>query len=353
LNNGLRFGKPSRDYLSKVIFRRLGARRRDILVGPRFGIDNAVLRISPGKVLVATTDPVSFIPGLRPAASAWLSINLVASDLTTSGFAPQFGIFDFNLPAVMTNSQFANYWRAFHVECKRLGIALVGGHTGRYPGCGYSIIGGGVLWAIGPEDQYLTSAMGQDNDDLILTKGAAIETTAVLARAFPKTLRRAIGGRLFENAWEYLNQVSTVRDSLTAATVGLHQDGVTAMHDATEGGVIAAVLELSDASELGAEVNLQNISISEETKEICRFFRIDPLTSLSEGSLIIASRPHKTGSIMRKLNAAGIHSQAIGRLTSKTRLSYANTARRRMRLRYPKADPYWRAYWTGIRKRMK
>jgi hydrogenase maturation factor len=125
------------------------------------------------------------------------------------------------------------------------------------------------------------------------------------------------------------------------------------MHDATEGGVTGAVLELSDASGLGAEVSLHDISVSEETKEICRFFRIDPLTSLSEGSLIIASRPHKTASILRKLNAAGIHSQAIGRLTSKTRLSYATTARGRMRLRYPKADPYWRAYWTGIRKRLK
>jgi hydrogenase maturation factor len=306
-----------------------------------------------GTVLVATTDPLSFIPGLGARDSAWLSVNLLASDLATSGFSPQYGIFDFNLPPRMTNSQFEDYWKAFHAECMRLGIAIVGGHTGRYPGCDFSVIGGGVLWAMGSDNRCLTSAMGQNGDDIVLTKGAAIETTAVLARTFPKTLRRAIGSRLFEKAWHYLRRASTVNDSLTAITVGLHQDGVTAMHDATEGGVIGAVLELANASRLGAEVYLPNITLSDETREICRFFRIDPLISLSEGSLIIASRPHKTVSILRKLNRAGIQAHIIGRLTSKTRSSYATTDKGRIRLKYPKADPYWKAYWTGIKKRLK
>jgi hydrogenase expression/formation protein HypE len=66
--------------LDKVIYPRLGAARREIIVGPRFGVDNAVVRVGGGKVLVATTDPLSFIPGLRPSESAWLSVNLLASD---------------------------------------------------------------------------------------------------------------------------------------------------------------------------------------------------------------------------------------------------------------------------------
>lgn len=208
-----KFGKPSQEYLRKVIFRQLGAKRRNVIVGPRFGVDNAILRTAPGKVLVATTDPVSFIPGLRPEESAWLSLNLIASDLTTSGFAPQFGIFDFNLPPQMTDAIFTAYWQAFHTECLRLGVAIVGGHTGRYPGCDYSVIGGGVLYAVGPETDYLTSAMALPGEDIILTKGVAVETTAVLASAFPRTVRRAIGSKLFQNAQDYVEKVSTVRDA--------------------------------------------------------------------------------------------------------------------------------------------
>lgn len=345
-----KFGKPSRDYLRNVIFRRLGARRRDIIVGPRFGVDNAVLRIARGKVLVATTDPVSFIPGLRAEESAWLSVNLIASDLTTSGFAPQFGIFDFNLPPQMTDVAFESYWKALHTECVRLGVAIVGGHTGRYPGCDYSVIGGGVLYAMGPETCYLTSAMARPGDDIVLTKGVAVETTAVLASAFPKTVRKAIGPTLFQNARRYLRKVSTVKDALTAASIGVHGDGVTAMHDATEGGVVAAVVELVTASNLGAELDFSSVSISPETDELCRFFQIDPWASLSEGSLIIACGPSKTSRLLNKLRTKGIGSDVIGHTTSRGKSVFATTGRQRSRVLYPRADPYWKVYWKGIEK---
>ncbi len=346
-------GKVDRSCLNRVIYPRLGAARREIIVGPKFGVDNAVVRVGSGKVLVATTDPLSFIPGLRPRESAWLSVNLLASDLTTSGFAPQYGIFDFNLPPEMGNQEFAEYWRAFHTECKKLGLAIIGGHTGRYQGCGYSVIGGGVMYSIGDESRYLTSIMAQNGDDLIITKGAAVETTAVLTRAFPRTIRKVLGTRLFEKAWRYLPKVSTVKDALTAASVGIHRDGVTAMHDATEGGVIAGVMELATASSLGAELDLTSICVSEETREICRFFAINPLTSLSEGTLVIASRPHKTAKVLSKLKSARVRSQVIGRLTSKTQLVYAETKRGRIRVNYPSFDPYWKAYWKGTTKRWK
>jgi hydrogenase expression/formation protein HypE len=343
-------GKVNRNYLDRVIYPSLGAARREIIVGPKFGVDNAVVRVGGGRVLVATTDPLSFIPGLRPAESAWLSVNLLASDLTTCACAPQYGIFDFNLPPQMGNDQFADYWKAFHAECKKLGLAIVGGHTGKYQGCGYSIIGGGVMHTVCYEDQYLTSEMARSGDDVILTKGAAIETTAILTRAFPRKIKRVLGSRLFEKARGYLFKVSTVKDALTAASVGIHQNGVTAMHDATEGGVIAAVLELTNASGLGVEIDLDMIPISEETREICKFFRINPLTSLSEGTLIIAARPNETARVLRQLKSNGISSHVIGRLT-KTRSARATTRRGWVRLKYPSFDPYWRAYQKGTTKR--
>ncbi len=346
-------GKFSRAYLNKVIYPRLGAARAEIIVGPKFGVDNAVVRLGSSKVLVATTDPLSFIPGLKPSESAWLSVNLLASDLATSGCTPQYGIFDFNLPPEMGNQEFASYWAAFAAECKRLGIAIIGGHTGKYDGCGYSIIGGGVMYSICDKARYLTSAMGRSGDDIILTKGAAIETTAVLTRAFPRTIRKMLGPGLFEKAWHYLHKVSTVKDALAAVSVGVHSDGVTAMHDATEGGVMAAVLELAGASGLGAELDVTRIPISEETLAICRVFGINPLTSLSEGTLIIASRRQRTSRILSRLKSNGISAQAIGRLTSKSHSIYANTEHGRVRVKYPKSDPYWKAYSAGINRRWK
>jgi hydrogenase maturation factor len=347
------FGKPDREYLEKVIYRRLGARRHEVIVGPRFGVDNSVVRIGQRKVVVATADPLSFIPALGASASAWLSVHLLASDLTTSGFAPQYGVFDFNLPPTMSQPLFANYWKYFHNECKNLGLAIIGGHTGRYEGCDYTVIGGGTMCAIGAEEQYLTSSMGQPGDNIILTKGAAIETTAVMARVFPMKVKRAIGSHLFAKARAYLQKVSTVRDALAAVSVGVHRDGVTAMHDATEGGVIAAVFELAHASGLGVELVLSDIPVAAETKEICRLFHINPLISLSEGSLVIACRPRITERLLAKLHEAKIQGAVVGRLTKRQGFWGFDSNGAKQIIHYPRFDPYWKAYWKASSKRWK
>src|SRR5438093_1959408 len=138
-------GKASPTFLRGVIYPRLGASSRELLAGPGIGIDNAVLRLEGRKVLVSTTDPMSMIPAVGAKGSAWLSFHLIASDFTTSGFSPRYGIFDFNLPMRMTDSTFETYWRTLHEECRRLGVSIIAGHTGRYEGCDYTIIGGGVM----------------------------------------------------------------------------------------------------------------------------------------------------------------------------------------------------------------
>ena len=342
-------GKFNRDTIESVIYSHLGRSSNSVLVGPEFGVDNTVISVGRGKVMVATCDPISYIPELGGSESARISVSLIASDLTTSGLPPQFGIFDLNLPPEMTQSQFASYWNAFSQECKRIGLSIVGGHTGRYPGCGYTVIGGGVMYSFGEKNRYLTAQMANAGDDILLTKGAAIETTAVLTRVFPSSVKKAIGPTLFEKAWKYLRKLSTVDDALAAVSVGFHNEGVTAMHDATEGGVISAILELTDASHVGAEVDLSSIVITEESEAVCKLFRIDPLISLSEGSLVLTTNPSRTSKVIQRLRAKGIACYEIGRAT-KSRGAYAQSERGRKQLRYPKFDPYWGAYSTAKRK---
>src|SRR2546428_9790396 len=92
-----KLGKAGQRILESVVYRSLGASSSQLVVGPAFGLDNSIVRLSRGRVLVATSDPLSYIPSVGAQASAWLSVHLLASDLTTSGFSPQFGLFDLNL----------------------------------------------------------------------------------------------------------------------------------------------------------------------------------------------------------------------------------------------------------------
>ena len=263
------YGKITKDIFDSVIYPKLGASRPEVVVGPSSGVDTCAINVAGGEVLVATTDPMSYIPELGPVDSAWLSVNLIASDLATSSFRPQYAIFDLNLPPSMPSSDFQAYWNALSDECKELGIAIVGGHTGRFEGCDYTVVGGGTMFSVGAANRYVSSKGGSPGDKLIVTKGAAIAATGILARVFHNYIDKNTDPETAEKGAEYFRRITVVEDALTASGVGVKSAGVTAMHDATEGGVLSALLELAAASSAGLYVEKGKIPVSTETKSIC------------------------------------------------------------------------------------
>jgi len=343
-------GKLSPDFLQRVILRKLGTTRSELLQGPKFGVDNAVVRVAPGTVAICKTDPVSIIPALGAENSAWLSVNLLASDITTSGFPPTFAVFDLNLPPEIKDAELETYWDGIHRACKELGVAIIGGHTGRFVGCDYTIMGGGFMFALGPEEKYLTSAMAQTGDVLVLTKGAAIATTGILAYAFPNTIERAFGGKFLRQAQSFLRRFSTVKDALIAASVGVRTEGVTSMHDVTEGGVLGGLFELVSASGRGAMISKSEIQIAEETRKVCELFEIDPMNALGEGSLVISVRPEEFERVLATLQKAGIPSFKVGKVTELGSPILLESKSGESKLHYPEKDTYWDAYWKAIKK---
>ena len=79
---------------------------------------------------------------------------------------------------------------------------------------------------------------------MIITKGAAIEAAGIIALQYPKTLARWYGGDFVREAQELYWQMGVIEDAVTAYDTG----GVTAMHDATEGGVLGGLFEVAQAS---------------------------------------------------------------------------------------------------------
>src|SRR3990172_8518247 len=345
-------GKPQRRVLAQTVFRQTGAWNSEVVRGPRPGVDCSVLRLGRGRVMIASTDPVSFIPSLGPEESAWLSVHAVASDVATSGVPPRFALFELNLPPSLSDELLGRFWKSAHTTCKNLGISIIGGHTGRFQGCDYTVVGGSTMFAVGKEGAYVTSDMARAGDDLIATKSAAIEAPSILARSFPRTVEKHLGRGILEKAKGLFKKISVVEDALTASSVGLRQKGVTAMHDVTEGGVLSAVLEMADASGLGVSVDSESIPIMNEVSEVCRLFRIDPKFALGQGSLIVASRPARTQEVTKALRQRGIPASIIGRLT-KNRRSIMTVKGKMLRLAYPRQDPYWRAYWNGVKRRLR
>ncbi len=343
-------GKFDPRLLKKIVYPRLGARRAEVLVGPMFGVDNAIVRIGKNRVMALTTDPISLIPALGAEDSAWLSVHNLASDLTTSGFPPAYVVVDFNLPPRMSNSEFQNYWRVFEEEFRRLGAMIVGGHTGRFEGSDYTIIGGATLIAIGNERNYISSNMAQVGDSLLVTKSAAFSSAAILARVFPERIEMSIGTRGSRKAQSMFRGISSVREALALASLGVRESGVSAMHDATEGGIFAALFEMLTASGVGGIVKKSLIPVLPEVRSVCKLFSMDPYTSLSEGSLIVSVKPNRTDDARTVLAKLGVASDVVGVVTRRSKGIMLRTEAGEERLRYPRKDPYWNVYWRGVRE---
>jgi hydrogenase expression/formation protein HypE len=345
-------GKMSNEVFDKVIFPNLGAKRAEVLVGPSTGVDTCVIKVGSDHALVCTTDPLSFIPRLGPEESGKLCVDLIASDLSTSGFRPQYAVFDFNLPPSMDDITFEKYWKSISSECSALGTAIVGGHTARFEGADYTVVGGGSMFSVGAISSYLTSSGGETGDKIILTKSAAIAATGILSRVFRDKVRSALGEARQKEAAAYLAKISVVQDALSAVKVGVRSAGVSAMHDVTEGGVLSALYEVALASSLGIKVSKSAIPVSEVTRSVCALFGIDPLESVGEGSLLVVCKPSKVQDIVDGLASDGIPAAVVAELTepSEGRVIDEEGGSRKP-LDYPITDPYWKAYYAAVRKK--
>ena len=340
-------GKLSPEIFNELIFTRLGARSESVIVGPQHGVDVGIVEIGD-KAVALTTDPVFIVPEYGWERAAWFALHILVSDAVTSGLKPRFLSIDLNLPMEMTKEQLEIVWNIMHQECRRLGIAIVCGHTGRYENCHYPMVGGATVLSVGEKDEYVTPRMARAGDKIIITKGPAIEATGIFSAMFPKLIEKEFGASFSERAQRIFDEMSVVEDAMTAVSVGVREQGVTAMHDATECGIWGGLFELAQASGLGARVEKELIVVDECVTEICRHFGIDPYASISEGTLIIACREDRAQEVVQALSQKGIASSIVGELTHPGHGMILIEGGKERKLEHPVVDPFWRAFYDAL-----
>lgn len=332
-------GKVSRTFFERAIRPHLGQSRRDVLIGPATGVDVGVVQWSPGRVLLSTTDPLYVEPRLGWEQAAWFAFHIIASDLTTSGCRPDWGIIDLDVPPGTPDRVLETILKVIDREARRLGTAIVTGHTGRYVGCNFPIVGSGTLLAGSERDGYVTTRRIPTDAELLVARTAALEATGMLATFFPDRIRDTLGRDVLRRARSLTRQMSTVHDALIAAKVGLRSEGVWAMHDATEGGVRTAAWEMAIAAGRGLDADLTRVWVDPVVETVTGLFGVDPLDASSEGTLLVASEPGRTEDVISALSRGGAHVSRVGRFTSRPRtLRDGRTV-----LRPATRDSYWAA----------
>jgi hydrogenase expression/formation protein HypE len=299
-------GKIPIDLLKDVVFKNLGASRSEVIVGPKAGLDGAVLNMGT-KDAIVSMDPITG----AVEHIGWEAINVNANDIATFGVEPAFFFSCIMIPAGTDSQIIDTISTQIHQAAAELGIAIVGGHCEVTPGLANPIVVGCMI-GLTEKGNYVTSAGSKEGDKIILTKTAGIEGTAILATDREEQLKKVFSQTLIDNAKQFYGQISAVKDALTA----YHTGGLHAMHDPTEGGIVNGIHEMADASNLGVKIFKEKIIVEPETAKICRYYEIDPLQLISSGALLIAADAEAAPKIINNLSKEHICAEIIGEFTA-------------------------------------
>ena len=326
----LKLGKVEREVLERIIFRRLGSRRGDVLVKPKFGEDGTIIKTWSGDLVVAAMDPITGSGSMI----GWLAVHINANDVSVMGGKPRWFSATILLPERSNIDELKQISSEIDRAAKSLDVAVITGHTEVAPGIEHVIIVGHMLGRL-VSRSLITSSNARAGDLILMSKTAGIEGTAILASDFSEKLSEKLPREVLRRARGFYRRISVVDEALRLARGGLTE----AMHDPTEGGLLGGVYEMAEASKLSFIIYEDRIRVAKETRLICDALGCDPLKLISSGVLIASIPEEKVGRALKLVKGLRV----IGEFR---RRKFGNVLirsdRSEERVRAPIHDELWR-----------
>ena len=302
----MEIGKFPHDLLQRLL---AGIESSDpaVVVGAGIGEDAAVLETS-GRLLVAKSDPVTFATD----RIGWYAVQVNANDVACTGGTPKWFLATLLVPERFSSDQAEELFNQVVEACRSLDITLVGGHSEVTYGIDRPLIMGTMLGEV-DRDRLIATGGAQEGDSIVVTKGVAIEGTALLARERSQDLQNAgVPQDIVEKSVALLDNpgISVTVDARVACdTVQVHS-----LHDVTEGGLFTGLREVASASGLGLAVEEDSVPLLPETVQVCQALGLDPMGLLASGALLITLPNPAVPALLAALEKAGVDAWEIGQM---------------------------------------
>ncbi len=280
-----------------------------VVVPPQIGFDAGVHRLGDLIVAVAS-DPCTGVP---EEWFGWLLINYASSDLALCGAKPEFCTITLLGPLPTDPNRFQKVMTQTCKAANELGIAIVRGHTGMYDSLN-DLVGVCTVYGTVPPKGLITSGGAKAGDLIFCTKPLGLETITNYSLSHKENARQFFGAKKQEEYAKLVSMQSCVKEALSLAEV----ECVHAMHDATEGGFVAALNELATASQVGLRVEWEKIPISEEARVLQKHFGLTDaqlLAMSSTGTILGAATLESKEKIASELKKHRLTAYFIGEFT--------------------------------------
>lgn len=300
-------GKLQPDVLKQSVLNFTGALREDLLVGGGIGEDAALIKIPEG-ILVAASDPVT---GASKNAGA-LMVHVNANDLACKGADPSWLIVTLIIPDEMGNDFIKKIMLEIHETCKKMNIAIAGGHTELSDRYKYPVISGTML---GITKYELSAKKIHEGDYILVTGHAGLEGMSIIAND-----RRDLFEEIFTN--DEINLISSwEKDFSVLEPAKILREFSKYMHDPTEGGLNGALYEIQQGSNLRIEIDEKKIPISNLTLRAAEKLKFNPFNLISSGMLVAVIPPEKISEAKSKLKSHNINFGVIGKFVKGEKIS--------------------------------
>jgi len=274
----LPFGKLKPEALEKLLARVETGCGAGIVLGPGLGMDAAAVKAG-GETLVIATDPVTFATN----EIGHYAVTINANDIAVTGARPRWLQVCLLLPP-MEPRKLRSVFDSIVKAASAQGIAITGGHTEITPGIDRPIVIGTMIGTLSG-GKLIRPDGAKRADTLVLVKPPAIEGTSILAREKRGELTKEFGASFVRRCAKFLFDpgISVVKPALSAAKAGAH-----ALHDPTEGGILAGAYEMARAAGVGLVLDADAVPVCTETVRLCDYYGLDPLGLIASGSLLAA-----------------------------------------------------------------
>jgi len=281
----------------------------DVIVPPMPGYDSGVHLLND-KCVVVSTDPCLNVP---EQWFGWLLVHFAASDVALFGASPKFCAINLLAAPVTCVEALRRVMSQAAQAADELGMSIVTGHTGMYEEVG-TLIGVCTAYGIVERDKLITPGNAKAEDMVLCTKMLGLEALVNFALMQPVAATKLFGREQAEKLGTMVPMQSCVKEALLLAETGK----VHAMHDATEGGLLAALNELADASGVGFRVEYERILISNEAKKLQKHFGLtnEQMLALSSTGCVVAAVEASTArDVKQLLQDMGYAASIIGTFT--------------------------------------
>jgi len=304
-------GKLAAEELKKL----LSCIKKDprVIVPPLPGFDSGV-HVLDDKYLVVSTDPCIGVP---EEWFGWLLIHYAASDVALFGAKPEFCTINL-LGSPSTRPE--TFYTIMSQACKAaddLKMTVVTGHTGTYQGLS-TLFGVCTAYGVIEKERLITPDGAKPEDYILGIKSLGLEIAVNFALTHITLAEKLFGATRTRELSELVPTQSCVKEALLLAEIG----GVHAMHDATEGGLTAALNEMAEASKVGFKVDFEKTPIKSEVKTLREWFKLsdeEVLSMSSTGTILAAVSPEAEDKVLKELHRNDIEASLLGVFTEKGR----------------------------------